>query len=470
MMAQSQPIVSVVIPVLGDEDALAALLPTIPRDPRIEVIVVDGGAPGSAAMSSLAGRHQHVRWMQSPPGRAAQMNRGAASASGRWLLFLHADTRLGPAWFDAVSALGDEPRVVGGSFRFALDSAARWARWIERGVRLRVRVFGSAYGDQALFVRRTVFQDMNGYRDLPLMEDLDFIRRLGRRGRLEHLDVPAVTSARRWERDGWLRRTLENRLLVLMFLAGCPPARLARRYRGTRQPPAGRPVVAIVARAPSAVGKTRLVAALGIEDGRSLREALLRDSLDSVAAVAAARALLFTPADAEAELRELAPAGTLFVPQRGDTLGERMWRGASDLFLAGFDPVVLIGSDAPTLPEAHIRQAVAFLARSRDAVVLGPADDGGYYLIGFRRAHAELFRDIPWGTEAVLDRTVRAARALGLHVELLPPWHDVDTVADLRRVCRGSNGVNGSGRHTRAWIAATAPAVRRQVSVDDNGE
>jgi hypothetical protein len=150
-------------------------------------------------------------------------------------VFLHADTRLQAGWTDALRSL-DERRIVGGSFRFALDSPARWARWIEWGVKIRVSLFGLAYGDQALFVRRAVFEQIGGYRELPLMEDVDFIRRLRRHGRLEHADVPALTSARRWERDGWFFRTFENVFLVALFLAGYPPDRLARRYyRGARR-------------------------------------------------------------------------------------------------------------------------------------------------------------------------------------------------------------------------------------------
>ena len=148
-------------------------------------------------------------------------------------MFLHSDTRLAVGWIDALRRVDGQPRTVGGSFRFALDSPARWARWIEWGVRIRVRLFDLAYGDQALFVRRAVFEELGGYRELPLMEDVDFIRRLRRRGNLDHVDVPALTSARRWQRDGWFRRTVENTLLVALFLSGYPPERLARHYHGS---------------------------------------------------------------------------------------------------------------------------------------------------------------------------------------------------------------------------------------------
>jgi GT2 family glycosyltransferase len=163
------------------------------------------------------------------------MKHGARHGRGRWLVFLHADTRLGAGWIDVLRHVDPERSIVGGSFRFALNSPARWARWIEWGVRIRVRLFDLAYGDQALFVRRAVFDELGGYRELPLMEDVDFIRRLRRHGRLMHAGVPALTSARRWERDGWFRRTADNVLLVVLFLAGQPPERLARYYhRGAR--------------------------------------------------------------------------------------------------------------------------------------------------------------------------------------------------------------------------------------------
>lgn len=230
-----EPVITVVIPVLNDAAALASLLPglpALPADPSLEIIVVDGGEASDPSLNPLRERYSGVRWMRSPPGRGAQMNHGARHARGRWLVFLHADTRLGVGWMNALRRLDEQPRIVGGSFRFALDSPARWARWIEWGVRIRVRLFDLAYGDQALFVRRTVFEALGEYRELPLMEDVDFIRRLRRQGRLEHVDVPALTSARRWERDGWCRRTIDNALLVALFLGGYPPERLARHYRG----------------------------------------------------------------------------------------------------------------------------------------------------------------------------------------------------------------------------------------------
>ena len=228
--AHDAPLATIVIPVLNDTAALAGTLAALSHGPTAEIVVVDGSEPEDPAMHGLRMGYPEVKWVRSAQGRGLQMNEGARRARGDWIVFLHADTQLGHDWMDVVYRLDGQPAFVGGSFRFVLDSSTRQARWIERGVALRVRLFDLPYGDQALFARRTVFQDLGGYHNLPLMEDVDFVRRLRRRGRLAHVDVPAITSARRWERDGWLRRTVENVVLTLLYFAGQPPERLARRY------------------------------------------------------------------------------------------------------------------------------------------------------------------------------------------------------------------------------------------------
>lgn len=227
------PLVSVVMPVLHDSEALAESLARIARQARggsCEVIVASG-APLDESLRALQAAYPEVRWVVSAPGRGVQMNAGAATARGAWLLFLHADTTLDDGWLDAVGACDASPDRAAGCFRFALDSRAFAARVVEWGVGWRVRVLGMPYGDQALFMRRVVFEALGGYASLPLMEDVELVRRLKARGHRVHpVALSATTSARRWERDGWIRRTGTNMLLVTLYSLKVSPTRLAGWY------------------------------------------------------------------------------------------------------------------------------------------------------------------------------------------------------------------------------------------------
>jgi rSAM/selenodomain-associated transferase 2 len=218
-------LISVIIPVYRDSAALARILEATDFS-GAEVIVA--ATPDDESLAALRVARRDVVWVSAPAGRARQMNAGAAAARGAWLVFLHADTRLPSGWVAEIDAADRDARVNAGCFRFALDSPSRCARIIEFGVRLRVALLGLPYGDQALFVRRTAFESLRGYADLPIMEDVDLVRRLRAGGRLYCSPRPAVTSARRWERDGWTRRTLRHVTLIVLYFCGVPPSRLIR--------------------------------------------------------------------------------------------------------------------------------------------------------------------------------------------------------------------------------------------------
>jgi len=145
--------------------------------------------------------------------------------------------------------------------------------------------------------------------------------------------------------------------------------------------------------------------------------------------------VLYTPAGAEAFLNSLLPDGYKLVVQRGETLGERLVNAATDLLSNGFESVCLINSDSPTLPSEILKTAASFLAQDGDRVVLGPSEDGGYYLIGLKHPHHELFERVAWSTGDVLAHTIERAAEINLPVEFLPTWYDVDDAATLRLLC-----------------------------------
>lgn len=188
----------------------------------------------------------------------------------------------------------------------------------------------------------------------------------------------------------------------------------------------------ILARVPSAPGKTRLTAGLSDARARALREALLLDTAAVVRAAAIPLAIAFTPDDGEDEISRVLP-GVRLVPQRGDDLGERM-RLAMDVgFETGSRSVMLIGSDLPTLPGERLRDSVEMLTSGAD-VVLGPSEDGGFYLIAASAPlPAALFAAVDWSTPSVFAHIVRNAHACALTIGVLPVWWDVDVPGDLSR-------------------------------------
>jgi len=205
--------------------------------------------------------------------------------------------------------------------------------------------------------------------------------------------------------------------------------------------------VAVLARAPSGDGKTRLTSDLPPRDSRALREALLLDTLEQARAAGAPVTLFFTPRSAHDEIRALAGAGVGVAPQADGDLGDRMHGAFAYLFAEGARQVALIGSDLPSMPPSRLTDAFAALERGAD-VALGPAADGGYYMVALSAPRPELFTGMAWGTRDVLGQTIEAARAGGLRVGMVEPWFDVDTPDDLSRVAAGQ-----AARRTRAWVA-----------------
>ncbi len=221
-----EPTLSVVIPALNAAATLPATLAALGRVAG-EVVVVDGGS--TDATTQLAAS-LGARVLVAPRGRGGQIAAGVAAASGDWLLLLHADSRLAPGWAAAAHEFIATGRGRAGYFRFSLDSSDPRARRLERAVAWRCRHLSLPYGDQGLLIARTLLDSVGGIRPLPLMEDVDLVRRLGRH-RLAGLEVDAVTSAARWERDGWWRRSARNLCCLSLFFAGIPPRLIARLYR-----------------------------------------------------------------------------------------------------------------------------------------------------------------------------------------------------------------------------------------------
>jgi len=197
--------------------------------------------------------------------------------------------------------------------------------------------------------------------------------------------------------------------------------------------------LAVMTKAPRAGQvKTRLVPPLSPEEAAQLNVSFLRDTAAAIAKACGATARgvgVYTPIGAEAAYSNIFPNDFDLLPQRGDGFGERLAFATNDLFQCGFSSACLIDSDSPTVSGDVYAEAVEILSRPGERVVLGPSDDGGYYLIGLKRNHPQLFKRIDWSTERVLEQTKQRVRELSLEVALLPTGYDVDDAATLRRLC-----------------------------------
>ena len=221
--------ISVIIPTLNEEDNIRRCIEDVLTEGcDCEIIVADGGSTDKTA--KLAMSYPGVSFIQSQRGRGIQMNMGASAASGDILLFLHADTMLERGWAAEMFSVLEDNSISGGAFTLGVQSQLWKYRLVEAWVKLRCRLCLLPYGDQAIFVRKSAFDIIGGYKSIPLMEDVDLIEKLKKLGTIVILNKKAITSERRWSKKGLIKTAAMNQLIMLLYRIGVNPGRLERMY------------------------------------------------------------------------------------------------------------------------------------------------------------------------------------------------------------------------------------------------
>lgn len=221
--------ISVVIPTFQEVMNIGKCVAALLAEPCfIEIIIADGGSTDST--KEIAAGYPGVKVVDSIRGRGVQMNAGAAVATGDVLLFLHADTHLEKGWMHCMLDGLEDSSIIGGAFTFSVDSPSWKYRLVEAWVKLRCALCNLPYGDQAIFIRAGIFRQLGGYRDIPLMEDVDLIGRMKKTGRTTILAKKAFTSERRWKGKGVIRTALINQATMMLYKLGASPETLFRLY------------------------------------------------------------------------------------------------------------------------------------------------------------------------------------------------------------------------------------------------
>ena len=219
--------ISIIIPALEEAQGIEKSLSRASALKPHEIIIADGGSQDDTLKIA---RNFTPHIVQSDPGRALQMNTGAQKATGDILLFLHADSHLSEHSYNRMQETMRDDETVGGAFSLEIESRAKSLQWISALATLRSHKLNLVYGDQAIFVRRNVFEEMGGYELLPICEDLEFYQRLRKTGPVVLLKEKAITSARRWQKEGILFTTLRNGIIAILFIMGFPPKLLSKCY------------------------------------------------------------------------------------------------------------------------------------------------------------------------------------------------------------------------------------------------
>ena len=428
---------SIIIPTLNEEAILADCLLRIRKtEPGVDLIIADGGSIDRTVQIAI---EYGATICHSERGRGQQCNAGAALASGDTLIFLHADTHLPEEAIRRLREIFRDDRVQIGTFRISFDTQ----HWL-----LRMFCFLSRFdmgrfrfGDQCIVVRKSFFNTIGGFPSWRLFEDLELMRKARKKTRIYRFPMTVVTSARRLIQNGVIRQQLRNSYYTLLYLLGVSPKKLAINYERKQKGLTCVSLIIFVRFPQPGKVKTRLAMSIGHAEASRLYRLCAENVFEETKRLSGniRSHIFYADKNDKDNISKWAGAAFHFMPQAEGDLGMRIEAAFNHVFRQGARKAVIVASDVPDLSADDIQGAINALD-SYD-LVIGPTNDGGYYLLGMKRLHSELFHGITWSTTAVYEETLKVGEALGLKVYCLRALDDIDTEDDLYRWLKSTSNI-----------------------------
>ena len=416
---------SIIIPTLNEEYFLKQnlkRLKSIGKD--LEIIVSDGGSKDNTL--DIAKRFNCLI-VNSIAGRGIQLNAGASVATGDILIFLHADTFLPVNSFELIEKTFSDDTNKIARFKLGFDFESKLLEFYKKFTNYDSQF--TRFGDSAIIVRKEFFFEMNGFSERETFEDVDFFKKASKKTKIILLNEFVSSSARRFISDGVIKRQFYNILLFIAYLFGVNQKLLSKMYSYPKTKM--KDALIIFLRFPkTGQVKTRLAKTTSSEFAvkfyKTCSEKIITDvkKLSSIN-----RFVFFSNKEENIQVKKWLGGKLFYSPQEGDDLGSRMKNAFEKVFSSGAEKAVLIGTDVPDLKNEIISEAFRLL--TVNDVVLGPSEDGGYYLIGMKKMYPQFFENIEFSTSSVLQNTIKNIEKLNLSYQLLPRLKDIDTEEDL---------------------------------------
>lgn len=418
---------SFVVPCLNEEKFIIECLQSIRKNFNgDEIILVDGGS--SDQTLELASRFD-VKIIKSAKGRGIQMNAGAEKATGDILIFVHADTFIPENSKQLIENEFANPNIKIASFRLGFDADHKILNFYTKFSNYDSMF--TKFGDQCIIIRKTFLGELGGFPNWSIFEDVHLLSKARKKSKIKILDAAVVTSSRKFLLGGIIRTQIRNAILFLQYFLGLDHDKIARNYYSMNIKKKN--AIIIFAKYPKHGNvKTRLAKTLGeafatnfyVRCSEHTFKECLKLSKHSVS-------FLFYPdKEHSLELKSWAGKNFIYKIQDGKDLGARMRNAFTEVFKNNFEKVLIVGTDIPDLSSGLINQALSEL--DKNEIVIGPSTDGGYYLLGMKKFHPDLFNNIQWSSEEVLNKTLNIINQLDLNFNLLPKLMDIDTEEDLK--------------------------------------